>query len=89
MRNSNRTAQVISLFEGHYVSKAQGGAPTLLEKNKRGTALWVAALVLLTLGITTAAAITKMRAPVPDLARSQSSNFIKAPFSGGFEEALY
>jgi hypothetical protein len=75
--------------EDSYVPKAQGATPASPEKNKGGSALWVAAVVLLTLGITTAAAITKIRAPMPDLARSQSSNFFKAPFSGGFEEALY
>ena len=43
---------------------------------------------LLASGATFATAITK-RTPAADFTWSQSSNFVKLPFGGGFEEALY
>jgi hypothetical protein len=52
-------------------------------------AKWVTAIVLLTIGIGTATAITKSPPAAPGFSWSQSSNFVKSPFLGGFETALY
>jgi hypothetical protein len=90
MRDPTRRHHEVPPFGSGYRSDARGNASPTPPNGRGGAAKWTVLVVgALALGITTAAAITKSRAPASDVSWSHSSNFVKIPFAGGFEDALY
>jgi hypothetical protein len=90
MRDPIQTPHVISPFGEGYIAEVRGDAPHPLHNSSSGAAKWMAVVMaVLVFGITTATAITMSRTPASDFSWSQSANFIKVPFAGGIEEALY